>query len=80
MLNGDGGLTDDCVCDKLVKETRKRSFCKMTVHFGNRTENQKLHHIYPCQINGILTLVAYYKDIWLMKGGDKAQFYEGKLI
>jgi hypothetical protein len=34
----------------------------MTVHCGNRTENQKLHYIYPCQINGTLILVAYYYE------------------
>jgi len=73
-------LTEVWVGDRIVNETGKRSFYKMTVNCGNRTENQKLHYLYPCQINGILTLVVYYKDIRLMKGGGEAQFNERKLI
>ena len=63
VLNGDGVLTYGSVGDRITNETRKGSFYKMTVHCGNRTENQKVHYSYPCQINRILTLIEYYRVI-----------------
>lgn len=42
MLNGDGGLTDGWVDDKLINGTRKLSFYKMVGIAGNRTNVQSI--------------------------------------